>query len=270
MIYSTTKATNEFRINLINARVNGEHIRTWEQNNYSGSRLYLYTIYAETFEESKATTLLSSSEHYKEISEKELNDAVGKTQALDLWKLYKFSKAVPLKPALIIMAGYPLSGKTTLSRAIVQNCPDNTIHVESDSIRQYVAESNGYESPTFAQSESITTFNIAHELIRLALSNNSNVIMDATNLLDKWRFGAYLAAEEYDSPVAVILVKVTDDILEKRLENASDDKVNAYNNMSHFKFKGVSRNYPLIEIDSSNGTAEMLTRLKGKLPVKLI
>ena len=266
-----TKTSSKFKKKVIEARVAGEHIRTWEQNNHWGSNSYpLSIIYAETFEDSQATVLLSSTKNYKEISEKELNDAVGKTQALGLWDQYKFSKAVPDKPALIIMAGYPLSGKTTLSRAILENCPDNTLHVESDSIRQHVAESNGHESPKFTLTESLNTFNIAHELIRLALSNNANVILDATNLQEKWRFDAYLAAEEYNSPVAVILVEVADDILEKRLKNASKDKVNAYNHMSNVNFTRVTRNYPLIKVDSSNGIDEMLYELKGKLPVKLI
>ena len=184
--------------------------------------------------------------------------------------MHKFSKAVSDRPALIIMADYPLSGKATLSRAIVENCPDNTLHVESDSIRQYVAESNGHKSPKFTLTESLSTFNIAHELIRIALSNNANVIMDATNLQEKWRFDAYLAAEEYGSPVAVILVEVADYILEKRLENASKDKIKAYNHMSNVNFTRVTRNYPLIKIDSFNGIDEMLDELKGKLPVKLI
>lgn len=266
-----TKTSSKFKKKVIEARVAGEHIRTWEQNNHWGSNPYpLSIIYAETFEDSQATVLLSSTKNYKEISETELNDAVGKTQALSLWDQYKFSKAVPDKPALIIMAGYPLSGKTTLSRAIVENCQDNTLHVESDSIRQHVAESNGHESPKFTLTESLNTFNIAHELIRLALSNNANVILDATNLQEKWRFDAYLAAEEYDSPVAVILVEVADDILEERLENASKDKIKAYNHMSNVNFTRVTRNYPLIKIDSSNGIDEMLDELKGKSPVKLI
>ena len=167
------------------------------------------------------------------------------------------------------MAGYPLSGKTTLSRAIVNNCPDNTIHVESDCIRQYVAESKGHKSPKFSYTESLTTFNIAHELIRLALSSNANVILDATNLQEKWRFDAYLAAEEFGSPVAVVLVEAPDDILEKRLETASEDKVKAYNNMSRVNFTKVTKNYPLIKIYSSNDINGMLVELKGKLPVRL-
>ena len=271
MIYSMTKTTNNLRKNVIDARVSGEHIRTWEQNSHWSSSPYpLYTIYAETLEGSQATTLLGGSKNYKEISEKELNNAVGKTDALKLWNMHKFSKAVPDRPALIIMAGYPLSGKTTLSRAIVENCPDNTLHVESDSIRQYVAESNGHKSPKFTLTESLNTFNIAHELIRLALSNNANVILDATNLQEKWRFDAYLAAEEYGSPVVVILVEVADDILKKRLESASKDKIKAYNHMSNVNFTRVTRNYPLIKIDSSSGIDEMLDELKGKLPVKII
>ncbi len=271
MIYSTTKTTGSLIRNLIAAKVKGEHIRAWEQlSRWSNSPYPMYRVYAETFQNSKAAALLSRSKNYEKISEKELNDAVGKTQALERWTLYEFSKETPNKPALIIMAGYPISGKTTLSKAIVKNCPDNTIHVESDSIRQYVAESNGHRSPRFTFTESVATFNIAHELIRLALSNNVNAILDATNLLEKWRMSAYWAAEEYNSPVTVILVEVADEILEKRLEKANGDKVNAYNHMSNSNFTKVTRPYPLIKIDSSNSIDEMLAELKGKLPIKLL
>ncbi len=270
MIYSTTKTNSNLRKKVIDTRVAGEHIRTWEQHTgWESSPYPLYRIYAETFEDSQATIWLSGSKNYKEISKGELDDAVGRTQALELWNSYTFSKNIPDKAALIVMAGYPLSGKTTLSKAIVETCPDNTVHVESDMIRQYVAESKGYKHPKFTYTESLNTFNIAHELIRLALSSNINVILDATNLQEKWRFDAYLAAEEYGSPVAVVLVEAPDDILEKRLEEADEDKIKAHNNMSRVHFTKVTRNYPLIKIDSSKEMTEMLFELKGKLPVKL-
>ena len=40
--------------------------------------------------------------------------------------------------------------------------------------------------------------------------------------------------------------------------------------MSRVHFTKVTRNYPLITVDSSNNVNEMLTELKGKLPLKLI
>lgn len=168
------------------------------------------------------------------------------------------------------MAGYPLSGKIILSRVIVYNCPDNTVYVKSDSIRQYVAEFKGYKSPRFSYTESLTTFNIAQKLTMWALFSNANVILDANNLQEKRRFDAYLVVEEYSSPVAVVLVEAPNDILGKRLEKAGEDKVKAYNNMSMVHFTKVTKNYSTITVDLSKDIIQMLVELKGKLPVKLI
>ena len=61
---------------------------------------------------------------------------------------------------------YPISGKTILSKTIVENCPDNILYIESDSIRQYVAEYNDHKSPKFTLTESLSTFNFDNNNIK--------------------------------------------------------------------------------------------------------
>ena len=104
MIYSTTKTNSNLRKKVIEARVAGEHVRSWEQHTgWESSPYPLYRIYAETFEDSQATIWLNGSKNYKEVSEEEFDDAVGKTQALELWKSYKLSKNTPDKAALMLL-----------------------------------------------------------------------------------------------------------------------------------------------------------------------
>ena len=53
----------------MDARIPGEHIREWEEHSGWDSSPYpLYRVYAETFEDSRASKLLGGSKNYKEIS----------------------------------------------------------------------------------------------------------------------------------------------------------------------------------------------------------
>ena len=270
MIYSTTRTNSTLRKDLIASIKPGEHIRVWEEHNrFINSPYPLYRIYAETLENSKATELIRGSSNYKEITKEELENAVGQNEAMALWRSYTFSKRTPEKPSLIIMAGYPLSGKSTLSDLILKRCPDNTLLIESDFIRDLVAKANGYGSPKYNYTETLKTFNIAHELIRIGLSNSVNVILDATNLQEKGRFEAFSAADEYAAPVAVIFIDAPENVATERLKVATPDKRAAYEHMLQTKFTKVEGNRLFLTVDSSLDPEQMVASLIDKLPIRM-
>lgn len=86
------------------------------------------------------------------------------------------------------MSGYLFSCKTTLAKEIWKHCHDATAIVESDVVRSYVAEKKRYKTPKYNSDESMATFKICHELIRIGIFISINVVFDATNLQESNRY----------------------------------------------------------------------------------
>lgn len=270
MIYSTTRTTSQKEREILNCMVNGEHIREWaESSPWSNVPFPMYRIYAETIVNSQATNLLMKTKNFSEITREELDDAVGRTEALKKWEDYKFNGTIPSTPSVVVMAGYPLSGKSTLAKEMLKYCQDNTVIVESDMIRSYVAKLGGDDTPRYTVAESRSAFNICHELIRIGLSNKSNVIFDATNLQERDRYSAYIAAEEYAAPVAVVLVEAPDEILIKRADEAEPNRKKALKRMLDYDFTKVTGGRTFIKVNSSEEPYKMLQSIKGELPIKI-
>ena len=211
-----------------------------------------------------------NTKNFTEITKETLEEEVGKSKALNIWKKYNVRKKPPEKPALVLMAGYPLSGKSTLAQEMERECPNNTVIVESDKIRTYVAEIEDYKVPKYTIHESLLTFNICHELIRIGLSNSVNVIFDATNLQEQSRFGSYLAAEEYDAPIAVVLVEAPIEIMTERFEASDTLRKKALLKLSETNFTKVTGKRTLIKVNSSHDPYTMLQAIKGLLPIKVM
>lgn len=255
---------------ILESRVLGEHIRSWEEHNrFVHSPYPLYRIFAETKENSETSNLMQSSSNYKVIAEEDLEKEVGRVDALSIWHRLRFTKLKPEHPSLVVLAGYPLSGKTTLAKEIVKRSPENTFHIESDKVREFVSASMGYQTPKYNYTESHRTFNTIHELIRIALSEYVNVIFDATNLQERGRIDAYLAAEEYRAPITVLFVEAPSDIINDRLNSADSDKRSAYAHMSETKFTEVTRDFPFIKVETSDSPTNIVSLISKQLPITI-
>lgn len=267
MIYATTRTNSTLKEEIRESLERGEHINIWEERNrWSQNSFPLFRIYAELKSGSKATNLMERSSNYRVIKQDEFEQVTDRTSANELFKRYVVVKAEAKRPKLIILSGYPLSGKTTLAKEIVKLSPENFVHVESDVVREYIAGTLEYESPRYNQTESIRTFNTCWELIRIGLSNYSNVVFDATNLQERGRTGAYEAAEEYNAQVLVIFVESTPEDTNKRFSNADSTRQKAYEHMSETNFTKVTRGYPFITVDSSVSPREMIYQIANKIP----
>ena len=204
-VYSTLRTTRSVLEEARNARADGESIRFWEEKSggwWSSESYPLWRVYATTFESSKATVRLSKSRTYRQISREELESAVGLPTAKDLWAKMGTPGNAP-RPVLIMMAGPPLSGKTTHANEIVRRALEPTLLVENDAVREHVVSEMKLPAPRFTVAEHRRVFNVSWELVRLALSQHCNVIFDATNRTESGRAGANAAASENDARVLV-------------------------------------------------------------------
>ena len=205
VIYSCLVTTRSLLDNALSAIKEGEEIHSWEEHNrWSSSQYPLWRVYSETVKDSAAMNILSKSKNYKEISRKEFDEVTGINLANRIWKLIGKTGNVK-KPALLMMAGTPLSGKTTLAKEILNSVSEATVFIENDEIRKHVASENGDSSPKYTNKESTRTFNVSRELIRIGLSNKCNVIFDATNLNERSRRGTYEAALQKKADIEISL-----------------------------------------------------------------
>ena len=274
MIFSTVRTTRSVLEDARKGRVDGEAIRFWEERSggwWSSESYTLWRVYAATFEASKATERLSKSTTYRQISREELENAVGLPTAKDLWaKMGTTGNAI--EPTLIIMAGPPLSGKTTLAKEIVRRALEPTLLIENDAVREHIVSEMKLAAPKFTADEHRRVFNVSWELIRLALSQHCNAIFDATNRTDSGRAGAYAAASEYNARILVIFMKVSPEILSTRYHSAKLERRKAYDKLGTetYNTKNCSVPYKLVESDRP---ADVL--LKGiadgiRIPLNLV
>ena len=261
-IFSTLRTTRSVLEEARDARIEGEAIRFWEEKPgrwWSSETYPLWRVYATTFEASKATERLSKSKTYRQISREELESAVGLPIARDLWAEMGISGYVA-RPSLILMAGPPLSGKTTLANEIVRRALEPTLLVENDVVRAHIVSEMKLPAPKFTIAEHRRVFNVSWELIRLALSQHCNVIFDATNRTESGRAGAYAAASEYNARTSVIFMEVGPETLSTRYRSAKPEKQKAFAKLGSVTYNPKKCSVPYWVVES-NGPADAL--LKG-------
>lgn len=104
-----------------------------------------------------------------------------------------------VKPAFIIVSGLPGTGKSYFSSQLAGRLP--FIILESDALRKTL-----FPSPAYSSLENSRLFQAIHHLIEGLLKKGIPLILDATNLSERYREHLYSIAERL--PVKLILVRV--------------------------------------------------------------
>jgi predicted kinase len=271
IIFSTLRTTRSVLEEARNIRVEGESIRFWEEKSggwWSSESYPLWRVYASTFAASKATQRLSKSKTYRQISKEELENAVGLPTARGLWAKMSIAGNV-VEPTLVIMAGPPLSGKTTLANEIVRRAQEPIILIENDAVREHIVSEMKLAAPKFNITEHRRVFNVSWELIRLALSQHCNVIFDATNRTDSGRAGAYAAAAEYNARIMVIFMKVSPEMLSTRYGSAGLQKQKAYDKLGSETYNPKKCSVPYKLVDSNRPADVLLKEIAEGIRISL-
>ena len=128
-------------------------------------------------------------------------------------------------PALVVLMGYPGVGKSHCARLLAARL--GAAHVASDQLRSRL-----FIAPTYADAENLTIFRCVDALVDGLLAEGHRVIVDATNLVARYRAASVGAARRRDAPI--VFVHVTADeaeirgrLAQRRAARASDDHSDA-------------------------------------------
>ena len=120
-----------------------------------------------------------------------------------------------VEPAFIIVSGLPGTGKSYFCKKLAERLPFITL--ESDALRKAL-----FSSLTYSSQESSRLFQAIHHLIEGLLKRGIPLILDATNLSERYRERLYNIADRLDIKLILVRVEAPSDLVHERLKARSE------------------------------------------------
>ncbi|OGO30041.1 MAG: hypothetical protein A2Z29_06385 [Chloroflexi bacterium RBG_16_56_11] len=115
------------------------------------------------------------------------------------------------KPTIVVVSGLPGTGKSSFSRRLAERLP--FVILESDALRKAL-----FAEPTYSATESARLFNTIHFLIDGLLKKGMPLILDATNLSERYRERIYSIADHRQARLILVLVQAPPGVVQERLK----------------------------------------------------
>jgi predicted kinase len=115
-----------------------------------------------------------------------------------------------VRPALIVISGLPGTGKSHFSRRLAERTP--LVILESDALRKALLS-----VPTYSPEESARLFQAIHHLIEDLLRKGVPLILDATNLSERYRECLYSIASRLNAKLIIVRVEAPSELVRQRL-----------------------------------------------------
>ena len=119
-----------------------------------------------------------------------------------------------VKPAFIVVSGLPGTGKSYFCGKLAERLP--FVILESDALRKTL-----FPAPTYSPPESSRLFQAIHRLIEGLLKKGIPLILDATNLSERYREHLYHIADHLDSKLILVRVEAPPEVVYQRLKARS-------------------------------------------------
>ncbi len=116
-----------------------------------------------------------------------------------------------VEPAFIVVSGLPGTGKSYICGKLAERLP--FIILESDALRKTL-----FPSPTYNLAESSQLFQAIHHLIEELLKKGVPLILDATNLSERYRERLYNIADRSNVKLILVRVEAPPEVVFQRLK----------------------------------------------------
>ena len=123
-----------------------------------------------------------------------------------------------VEPTFIVVSGLPGTGKTYFCSKLAERLPFVTL--ESDALRKTL-----FSSPSYSPQESNHLFQVCHLLIEKLLRKGIPLILDATNLSERYRERLYNIADRLDVKLILVRVEAPAEVIRERLK-ARQERMN--------------------------------------------
>ena len=114
-------------------------------------------------------------------------------------------------PALIVVSGLPGTGKSFFSNKLAERLP--FVILESDILRKIL-----FPLPSYTPHESSRLFKAIHSLIKRLLEKGIPLILDATNLSERYREHLYSIADRSGVKLILVRVEAPPEVVRERLK----------------------------------------------------
>ena len=165
-----------------------------------------------------------------------------------------------VKPTFIAVSGLPGTGKTYFCTKLAERL--SFVILESDALRKVLFSTPSYSSP-----ESSRLFQALHRLIEVLLKKGVPLILDATNLSERYRERLYNIADRLDAKLVLVRVEAPPEVVYERLKgrqegdnpgNKSDADWAVYQRMQSSVQK-INRNH--YAVDTSRDITPVLDKI---------
>jgi predicted kinase len=162
------------------------------------------------------------------------------------------------KPVLVIVSGLPGTGKSYFCRRLAERLPSVTL--ESDALRRVL-----FTLPSYSLPESAQLFKAIRLLIEKLLNKGVSLILDATNLSERYREYLYSIADRLEVKLIMVWVEAPASVVKERLrarlknpEEKSDADWEVYQKMKT-SVERISRKH--YAVDTSRDIAPVLDKI---------
>jgi len=122
-------------------------------------------------------------------------------------------------PCFVVNSGLPGSGKTYFSRRLAERIPVTVL--ESDTLRRVLSP-----SPDHGSRESARLFRAIHALAEELLASGRSLVLDATNLTERFRRHLYAIADHTGARLVIVLIEAPPEVIRRRLATRTGDADN--------------------------------------------
>ncbi len=162
------------------------------------------------------------------------------------------------KPVLVVVSGLPGTGKSYFCRRLAERLPSVTL--ESDALRRVL-----FPLPSYSLPESARLFKTIRLLIEKLLKKGVSLILDATNLSERYREYFYSIAGRLEVRLILVRVEAPPSVVKERLrarhknsEEKSDADWEVYRKMKPSVEKIARRHYA---VDTSRDITPVLDKI---------